>query len=62
MNTYQVQAHFERARFFHKVEVWDGRARNLGVALRRASREIMERRNVKRLRHARVTFTIEKIC
>ena len=58
-NIYHVEAHFQRARKKH-VENWTGPARNMSIAMRRATVTIMRRRNVKRLRHEQITFYIEK--
>lgn len=60
-NTYLVTAQFERARTDLHVESWTGCARNIRLAMRQAASTIMQRTNVKRYRHARATFTIEKI-
>lgn len=61
-NTYHVAALFERARSRRKTEHWKGRARNMRMAMRAATTAIMTRYNVKRFRHERVTFTIEKVA
>lgn len=60
-NTYIVTAQFERSRSDRKVETWTGKGRNLRTAMRAAASVIMNRRNVKRFRHERVTFFIEKV-
>jgi hypothetical protein len=60
-NTYVVAAHFERSKFTRKVEFWQGTSRNMRTAIRAASQVILNRRNVKRLRHDRITFTIDKV-
>lgn len=60
-NTYIVTAQFERARTERKVETWTGQGRNMRLAVRAACSVIMNRRNVKRFRHERVTFFIEKV-
>jgi hypothetical protein len=60
-NTYHVTAQFERAKFDRKVETWTGARRNMRLAIRAAASVIMARRNVKRYRHERVTFFIEKM-
>lgn len=60
-NTYLVSAHFERSKFKRKVEFWKGKSRNMRTAIREATQVIMRRPNVKRFRHERVTFTIDKI-
>lgn len=60
-NTYLVSAHFERSKFTRKVEFWQGKSRNMRTAIRAAASAIMMRRNVKRFRHARITFTIDKV-
>lgn len=60
-NTYLVSAHFERSKFTRKVEFWQGKSRNMRTAIRKATQVIMRRRNVKRFRHERATFTIDKV-
>lgn len=60
-NTYLVSAHFERSKFKHKVEFWQGKSLNVRTAIREAMQVIMRRHNVKRFRHERVTFTIDKV-
>jgi len=60
-NNYSVVAQFERSRYHCKTETWNGPARNMSVATRKAIKEILTRRGVKRLRHVRVTFFVEKI-
>lgn len=60
-NTYIVSAHFEKSKFTRKVEFWKGMSRNMRTAIRAASQVILNRRNVKRLRHDRITFTVEKV-
>lgn len=60
-NTYLVSAHFERSKFKRRVEHWQGLSRNMRTAIRAAASVIMQRRNVKRFRHERVTFMIEKV-
>jgi hypothetical protein len=60
-NTYLVTAEFERARSERKVETWMGARRNMRLAVRAAASVIMNRRNVKRFRHERVTFFVEKL-
>jgi hypothetical protein len=59
-NIYIVRATFERGEIVRRMESWKGRARNMRLAIRLASQSIMRRRHVKRYRHQRVTFTIEK--
>lgn len=60
-NHYAVEARFERSRKLSNVETWRGPARNMLVAMRRAAGLIMKRKSVKRLRHQKITYTIEKI-
>lgn len=59
-NIYSVEARFERTRSVKKVEFWRGEARNLSIATRRAIKDIMSRKNIRRLRHCQVVFHIEK--
>lgn len=59
-NTYHVEARFERSRK-RELETWEGQARNMSIAMRRAAGAILKRKNVKRLRHQKITFFIEKL-
>lgn len=61
MNEYVVEAAFEKSRLFYRSEYWQGTARNMAIAIRKATLDIMRRKNVKRLQHHQVTFRIEKI-
>lgn len=60
-NTYLITAQFERSRTDRKVETWTGKGRNMRLAVRAAASHILNRPNVKRFHHERVTFFIEKI-
>lgn len=60
-NYYRVEAVFQKSRFFYKHEFWEGPARNVSVATRKAIQEIMNRKNVKRLVHQQIDFSVEKI-
>lgn len=59
-NTYSVEAYFARARH-RRVETWQGPARNMSIAMRRAAGVILRRKNVKRFRHESIVFHIEKV-
>lgn len=59
-NTYAVTAQFDTP-VKRRVESWIGQARNMRMAMRAATSAIMTRHGVKRFRHQRVTFFIEKV-
>ena len=61
MNHYSVTAEFLKSRYHNQTEHWEGPARNMVVAVRRAAKVIMRRKSVVRLRHKEITFHIEKI-
>lgn len=60
-NLYLVEAQFSKHRFFYASEFWEGKARNMSVACRKAIKDILRRKNVKRLRHKQVVFRVEKL-
>ena len=62
MNRYAVTAEFTKSRYYCLTEHWEGEARNMVVAVRRAAKIIMRRKSVMRLRHKAITFRIEKIA
>lgn len=57
--TYIITGQFERSRTKND-ERWKGQAKNMPTATRKAISQIMRRPSVKRLRHKRVTFTVER--
>ena len=61
MNRYSVTVKFERHRYYNQTECWQGYARNMSIAMRKATKDVLARRGVKRLRHARILFEIERI-
>ena len=60
-NVYHVTGQFERSRYHYKVESCTVTSRNLQTAMRDGSKVLLRRPSVKRLRHRRVTFVIEKV-
>ena len=58
---YVVYGRFAKTRDDSTIEAWEGQARSIKSAARKAVQEILNRPSVRWLHHDHVTFTVQRI-